>query len=81
LKCADCPASSFAEREWHARDNPDFLLLGQEHGFVVAGADSTADADDVAGDDAAAEGAAHAMNSCAAVVLLPGPYSAVALVV
>ncbi len=62
LKCADCPASSFAEREWHARDNPDFLLLGREHGFVVAGADSTADADDVAasGNDAAAEGAAHA---------------------
>jgi hypothetical protein len=60
LKCADCPASSFAEREWHARDNPDFLLLGREHGFVVAGADSTADADDVAaaGDEAAAEGAA-----------------------
>ena len=52
------PASSFAEREWHARDNPDFLLLGREHGFVVAGADSTADADDVAaaGDEAAAEG-------------------------
>jgi hypothetical protein len=41
---------------------PDFLLLGREHGFVVAGADSTSDADDVAasGNDAAAEGAAHA---------------------